>query len=432
MKIQSEIETWASILNESEKDPIQREISEDIETAAKICAEEDDPVQEDDTEIAEGFTDVRLPHDRVKHHDTGLEVKYWVAVDEHSELLTNYGWFVDQNLNKIPVANNTTPSVTNDLTKAIALAKRASAKWPDCYVMIGKDDHSRGAMTQKNHLRSGAIVDCWIPEMKFWRDGVVESCNEAGVDVMDNWRKMQAEKVAQQDGQSELPSIREITITGAQIQDSRALVQYDIKWSDGKEEKDNLFNTDTLDDEFIKAGKQMRSKSDVDTAIALLQSSYDGSSKSPIAWMYYNPKTGVRASENQFSDIKSGKARLRGVKTAIDPAKEKAAELAYKMNQQFGNSRLHYKVEAESQIAESSKSGQPYMHDAETDGPIVTVRDLKEILKNFDDNDVINVCDTEGVPDHKFVSMWNAEYENSTVGLDADQEEHVCYFRIGV
>ena len=87
MNTQPEIAHWASFLEEFEVKPPKKSLSQEVADAAKIMQEEE-PVEE-------GFTDVRLPHDRVKHHDTGMEIKYWVAVDDSSELLTNYGWYVD-------------------------------------------------------------------------------------------------------------------------------------------------------------------------------------------------------------------------------------------------------------------------------------------------------------------------------------------------
>ena len=129
----------------------------------------------EDEQINE-WNDTHLPRNRVNHHDTGLAKKYWVAIDEYSETLTNHGFYVDMSLNRKPVAGNQPPNFsTQDLDKVIEVAKRAQRKWPNWYVMIGIDDHSKGAMTQKNHLRGGATVDCWLPDLKFWRDGVVES-----------------------------------------------------------------------------------------------------------------------------------------------------------------------------------------------------------------------------------------------------------------
>lgn len=121
----------------------------------------------------EGFTDTRLPKDRVKRHETGLSDKYWVAVEDASELLTNYGFYVSPKFERIPVSGNATPPRTTSLEKACELASRVADRWPDKYVILGKDSSSRGVMTQKNHLRGGAVLDCWIPGMRYWRDGVV-------------------------------------------------------------------------------------------------------------------------------------------------------------------------------------------------------------------------------------------------------------------
>ena len=71
-----------------------------------------------------------------------------------------------------------------------------------------------------------------------------------------------------------------------------------------------------------------------------------------------------------------------------------------------------------------------FLHD-ETDHPIVTVGDLKKVLSNFKDYDKINVCDNEGIPDYKIVSLWNTEYERSMVADPNDVDDNTCYIRIG-
>lgn len=124
------------------------------------------------------WDDTHLPKGRVKHHETGKPKRYWVAVDEFSDNLNIYSFFVDSSLNRRTIANNVQPLFTSqDFTKAVDIAKRAVAKWPNWYVFIGVDDSSRGMMTQKNHLRS-AVVDIWSPKLKFWERGTVYEAQE--------------------------------------------------------------------------------------------------------------------------------------------------------------------------------------------------------------------------------------------------------------
>ena len=166
---------------------------------------------------------------------------------------------------------------------------------------------------------------------------------------------------------------------------------------------------------------------------------------------------------------------MRGVTKVIDPAKAKAAEIADRMNRQLGSSSVRYRVESdgeEKQVNEAASkkpdfvdelkkladkfnesstgdfeqhkkimgmfddlvsaieaySGideaevneaaeEPFEWDC-TDDPVVTVRDLKKVLTNFKDNDVIDICDTNGESGCKFVAFWNAAYENYAVVID--------------
>lgn len=126
--------------------------------------------------IAE-WNDTHIPRGRVNRHETGIPVKYWVAVDDYSELLNNYSCFVDWSLNLTPLANNHRPTfLTVDPSKVKELAKRAIAKWPDKYVFVGVDDSSRGMQTQKNHLRA-SVKYFWSPKYKMWNDAL--TFNEA-------------------------------------------------------------------------------------------------------------------------------------------------------------------------------------------------------------------------------------------------------------
>ena len=81
--------------------------------------------------------------------------------------------------------------------------------------------------------------------------------------------------------------------------------------------------------------------------------------------------------------------------------------------------------ESEDKIEEAE-----FLHD-ETDGPIVTIRDLKKVLANFKDYDKLNICNEEGIPDYKITAIWNTEYERNMVADPADVDDKTCYIRIG-
>lgn len=127
------------------------------------------------------WNDTHLPRGRVNRHETGIPVKYWIAVDDYSEILNNYSCFVDWSLNLTPLANNHRPTfLTVDPSKIKELAKRAVAKWPDKYVFVGVDDSSRGMQTQKNHLRA-SVKYFWSPKYKMWNDALTFTESEEDV-----------------------------------------------------------------------------------------------------------------------------------------------------------------------------------------------------------------------------------------------------------
>lgn len=115
-----------------------------------------------------------LPRHHARINPTGLATKYWVAIDDYSDKLTNYSMFVDQSLNQKPCGKNAVPSTTVDKQKAVQLAKRAIAKWPNKYVFVGQDKSSHGMQTGMNHLRASTLY-IWSPKYQMWNDYVDES-----------------------------------------------------------------------------------------------------------------------------------------------------------------------------------------------------------------------------------------------------------------
>ena len=116
------------------------------------------------------WNDTHIPRGRVAHHATGKPKKYWVAVDDNSEILTNYSQFVNQSLQLTEIGGNKNPTFsTIDPAKVKELAKRCIKKWPDKYVFIGVDDTSHGVMTGKDHLRA-SVRYYWNPNYRMWND----------------------------------------------------------------------------------------------------------------------------------------------------------------------------------------------------------------------------------------------------------------------
>ena len=145
------------------------------------------------------WNDTHIPRGRVNRHETGIPVKYWVAVDDYSEILNNYSCFVDWSLNLTPLANNHRPTfLTLDPNKVKELAKRAISKWPDKYVFVGVDDSSRGMQTQKNHLRA-SVKYFWSPKYKMWSDAAFneseDSFSTSLEDVVNSFKKYDGKKV---------------------------------------------------------------------------------------------------------------------------------------------------------------------------------------------------------------------------------------------
>lgn len=168
----------------------------------------------------------------------------------------------------------------------------------------------------------------------------------------DRWEMMQkvaADKKAAHDKEEQEKMAKvfpnEITITDVEMVDNQTCkVMFEIKWSDGKDDKDEyMFHID--DEEFIKAKRSMGAKSDKSASVALLQQSYNSQSTRPIKWTFFNKKTGEKQDGTKFMDVVQAKKRIVKQPEAIDPAKEKAYELAAAYNKQFGNANLRYTVQ---------------------------------------------------------------------------------------
>ena len=168
----------------------------------------------------------------------------------------------------------------------------------------------------------------------------------------DRWEMMQkvaADKKAERDKEEQDKMAKvfpnEITITNVEMVDNKTCkVEFEIKWSDGKDDKDEyLFPID--DEEFIKAKRSMGAKSVESASVALLQQSYDSQAARPIKWTFFNKKTGIKQDGTKFMDVVQAKKRIVKQPKTIDPAKEKAYELADGYNKQFGNSNLRYSVQ---------------------------------------------------------------------------------------
>ena len=167
----------------------------------------------------------------------------------------------------------------------------------------------------------------------------------------DRWEMMQkvaADRKAARDKeeQEKMKKVfpNEITITDVAIVDNKACkVTYEIKWNDGKNDK-NEFICPIDDEEFVKAKRSMGAKSVESAAVALLQQSYDSRAARPIKWTFFNKKTGVKQDGTKFIDVVQAKKRIVKQPETIDPAKEKAYDLAYGYNKQYGNSNLRYSI----------------------------------------------------------------------------------------
>lgn len=163
-------------------------------------------------------------------------------------------------------------------------------------------------------------------------------------------QKVAADRKAERD-QAELDrknqvSPNEIVITDVKMTDNKTCqVSYDIKWSDGKDDKDNEFTCPIDDEEFVKAKRMMGARSNEAAAVALLQQSYDSRAAKPIKWTFFNKKTGVKTDGTKFADVTTAKKRITKPLADIDPAKAKAYELADGYNKQFGNANLRYSVQ---------------------------------------------------------------------------------------
>ena len=88
----------------------------------------------------------------------------------------------------------------------------------------------------------------------------------------------------------------------------------------------------------------------------------------------------------------------------------------------------HWKNELK-KMDESSSYRSPFCYDEE-DGPITTVGDLKRILSNFEDSDVLVACGPDGDPVHSIKAIWNSDYECEMTGSESC-DGNQCFIRIG-
>lgn len=77
----------------------------------------------------------------------------------------------------------------------------------------------------------------------------------------------------------------------------------------------------------------------------------------------------------------------------------------------------------------NESNGMPFCHETQTDGPIATVGDLKRILtENFNDSDILVICDSDGVPESSITAIWDSQYENDMMGDGGDEGQ--CFIRV--
>lgn len=140
--------------------------------------------------------------------------------------------------------------------------------------------------------------------------------------------------------------IREIVITDAKKPDNHmCYVTYDILWSNGKTEKNQVFDIAANEYEFQKAKRRLHSRDDLNVAVALLQQSYDMNSRKPIKWTFFNKKTGLKTDNAQFGDIVNAKkllSRRHKADVSVDPEIEKRRERAAQLNKAYGSSKVRF------------------------------------------------------------------------------------------
>ena len=80
-----------------------------------------------------------------------------------------------------------------------------------------------------------------------------------------------------------------------------------------------------------------------------------------------------------------------------------------------------------------NESEEPYEWDG-LDKPVVTIGDLKDVLDHFNDYDVIDVLNEEGIDGYRFMTFWNAAYEKEVYDnsntIPSEAKQHKCYIRI--
>lgn len=153
--------------------------------------------------------------------------------------------------------------------------------------------------------------------------------------------------------------IKEIIITNAEKPDAHTCyITYDIAWSNGKVEKNEVFEAQPTEWEFVRVKRMLRSRDDLNVAVALLQQSYDSNSPRQIKWTFLNKSTGIKTDNSQFSDLVNAKKilsrseKIKSASTAGDTGDDteswraqenkRRAERAEHMNRVHGNSKVKY------------------------------------------------------------------------------------------
>ena len=107
------------------------------------------------------------------------------------------------------------------------------------------------------------------------------------------------------------------------------------------------------------------------------------------------------------------------MKTNIDP------EIAYWASLCEDTSEAEAKKNEE-QMNEAYET--PYAYDtADGNSQIITVKDLKNVLNNFKDNDVLTILG-EGDREFDIKCIWNSSMEYEMTGNDAP--DNICFIRL--
>lgn len=242
--------------------------------------------------IIKEYSELPKRHSRI--NPTGLATKYWVAIDDYSDRLTNYSQFVDQSLNLKSAGKNAVPSSTIDKNLAVKLAKRAIAKWPDKYVFVGQDKSSHGMQTGLNHLRASTLY-IWSPKYKMWNDIVDEAMPIDDILKRGEQRKADREREeADELARRQSTSIKSIWVKGFKnISRSERVAELEITYATGEKEQTQFNVTTDIEDKYYKkvaqglratAGGHRVTPDDI--ALSMVRINFGNSA---IQW-YYGPQ----------------------------------------------------------------------------------------------------------------------------------------------